>query len=85
MEKSGLLYKTQRASGKRGRPLGVYHPTERLSDFVKEHHFRSTVMLDFPVVSAVCRFNVKGICDLTGKSSEECGLETCPLFETHFL
>jgi DNA-binding MarR family transcriptional regulator len=82
MEKSGFLWKTFQSNGKKGRPLGVYHPTESLSELMRQHHRRSGVMLDFPVLSAMCRFNSRGICDLTGLGPERCQIEACPVLKT---
>jgi hypothetical protein len=81
MEKSGLLWKTYQTTGKKGRPLGIYHPTEGLSDLMRQHHRRAGVMLDFPVLSAMCRFNSRGVCGLTGLKAERCGIEGCPVLE----
>ena len=85
MEEGGYLYKTHRATGMKGRPLGIYHPTQQLADFLKERHHRSAVMIDFPVMSALCRFNLKGKCSLTRQGSERCGMEICPLLTTPLL
>jgi DNA-binding MarR family transcriptional regulator len=82
MEKSGLLWKTYQSNGKKGRPVGVYHPTEKLPDLMRQHHRRSGVMVDFPVLSAMCRFNSRGVCDLTGLGSERCKIEACPVLKT---
>jgi len=82
MEKSGLLWKTYQSNGRKGRPLGIYHATGNLSDFVLQHHRRSSLMLDFPVLSAMCRFNSRGVCDLTGLGPERCKLEVCPVLKT---
>jgi len=82
MEKGGLLWKTHQSSGKKGRPLGVYHPTENLSDFMQKHNRSSGVMLDFAVLSGMCRFNSRGVCTLSGPSSEKCGIEGCPVLKT---
>jgi predicted ArsR family transcriptional regulator len=82
MEKSGLLWKTYHSTGKKGRPLGVYHPTEDLSDFMQKRHRRSAVMLDFSVLSAMCRFNSRGMCGLSRPRSERCKIEVCPVLKT---
>ena len=79
MENGGLLYKTHKASGMKGRPTSVYHPTVGLSDFLKSHHHRSSIMVDFPLISAICRFNSKGYCELMGRSRLLCEMEICPL------
>ena len=79
MERSGLVWKTLQSSGKKGRPLGIYNPTEKLSDLVHRH--RPSVMLDFPVISAICRFNVRGACGLTRPDGERCRMEGCPLLK----
>ena len=85
MEKSGLLWKTYQSTGKKGRPLGIYHPTESLSDLMRQNHHRSGVMLDFPVLSAMCRFNSRTVCGLTGLSAEGCKIEGCPVLKTPLL
>ena len=82
MEKSGLLWKTYQSTGKKGRPLGVYHPTRSLSDLMLQHHHRSSVMVDFPVLSAMCRFNGKGVCQLAGQRLERCRIEVCPVLKS---
>lgn len=84
MEKSGLLWKTYQSTGKKGRPLGVYHPTEGLADFLVQNHHRSSVMVDFPVLSAMCRFNARGVCGLTKAKSQACEMENCPVLKALF-
>ena len=83
MERSGLLHKSHRTNGKKGRPQSVYHPTASLSRFVLDHHQRSAVMIDFPVISALCRFNAKMTCGLAN-GGNLCCLDACPLLKESF-
>lgn len=78
MESEGLLDRTQLMSGRRGRPQGVYRPTDRLMKLVETHNSGSIAILSFPVLRGTCKHLVEGNCSFRTKA-QPCGAAICPL------
>ena len=81
MENEGLLTRTQAMSGKRGRPQGIYRPTDKLMKLVETHSSGSIAILNFPTLKGACKHLTDGKCRF-GKKPQVCAAFICPLL--HF-
>jgi predicted ArsR family transcriptional regulator len=81
MESEGLLARTQVISGRRGRPPGIYRPTDKLMKLVEVHNSSSVAILSFPNLKETCKHLVEGNCSFRAKA-QPCGVAICPLL--HF-
>jgi len=81
MESEELLVRTQVMSGKRGRPQGIYHATDKLMKLVETHSSGSIAILSFPTLRGACMHLVDGKCNFSTKA-HMCSAFTCPLL--HF-
>lgn len=80
MESDGLIEKTTVMTGRRGRPKGVYRPTERLRRLIATQRSGHAVVLSFEDVRGVCRFFVGGVCVRGGR--HPCGPAVCPILSS---
>lgn len=78
MESEGLLVRTQVMSGRRGRPQGIYRPTDKLMKLVEAHNSGSIAILGFPTLKGACKHLVEGDCGFQTKA-QPCGAAICPL------
>ena len=81
MEENGFVSRALRVSGKKGRPLGIYHPTNRLSEFTGWRLGSSTVSISFSSIAGVCKYNSGRRCGDRANPSGNCGSEFCALLK----
>jgi len=80
MEDEGLLVRTQKRSGMRGRPEGVYHPTAKLLELVDTRSSGFIAVLPFNILKSACRHLVGGYCSFNAKA-QLCEAAICPLMQ----
>lgn len=78
MEDEELLVRTHVMSSKRGRPQGVYRPTNRLMKLVETHSSGSVAILSFTTLKGMCKHLVENSCNF-GSKAQPCAVGICPL------
>jgi len=79
MELDGLLNRSYRLNGRKGRPLGIYRPTKRLLEFLRVDKDGSAVLVNFSMIASVCRYNSNGECNRNLARQKKCDAGACPL------
>ena len=77
MEGGGLVYRSYRMNGSKGRPSGVYHPSLGLRNKMTNQEGGTLAILSFAALKGVCRYKEEGKC--AKRESAPCGVLACPL------
>ena len=81
MQAEGFLSRGSTPTGLRGRPRGIYRPTEKLRTRVASYESNSVAILSFAALREACKYKSGNECTLE-PSTWTCGVSACPLLNS---
>ena len=79
MSAEGFLNRSCASNGARGRPRGIYHPTEKLRSRVLSYQSDSLAIVSFATFRGACKYIVGDECTL---KPLPCGASLCPILHS---